>query len=251
MLSHHDSHSSGIVDPSSSSNDSDAPILPKVPKVRRSFLLPKSLSWMTSSKKNKALELSPERTAADSAMLSYSIFDTCGQDDNSLQGGVSLNGSTTFEESFGSASEESPIPSFVEIRNDDVDFRKNYFNDKTWWMVDLESLDTLPKQGATYLVACCMHNLKWTEAHTRRVLRAYKQFLLLHQEEEHDGLAPCSQVQLMWREHAMDEINYTPDCMQLCGRTVEYTGALSNLQKTNNALNTRFGEKVDETLWID
>ena len=215
---------------------------------RRSVRSFRSLSFR--SKKMKE----PEE---ESRKIDPSIFEASHKhdDDDSLHGGLSMTESTTFEESHAASSHEGQkIPEIVEIRIDGINSRLNYFNEKTWWLCDLDSLDTLPKQGASFLVALCMHNLGWKESHARRVLQAYKQFLILH-KEGYKNVAACEQVKEMWNQHVKDEVNYFPDCKQLVGHAVPYDGdgspSMTKIQYTRGVLKTRFGSKMDEGLWSE
>ena len=53
--------------------------------------------------------------------------------------------------------------------------RENDFNDKTWWMVDINPIggdDMSSRQGATPLVKRCMRTYGWDEVKARKVLNA-------------------------------------------------------------------------------
>src|SRR3569623_826367 len=54
--------------------------------------------------------------------------------------------------------------------------RSNLFTSSTWWRVDLDATPA-PPQGATPLVRRCMIAYGWSECRSRRVLKAYRQFL--------------------------------------------------------------------------
>ena len=65
--------------------------------------------------------------------------------------------------------------------------RENDFNEKTWWMVDINPIggeETSSRQGATPLVKRCMRTHGWDEVKTRKVLNAYRQFITLKKEYE-------------------------------------------------------------------
>ncbi len=140
--------------------------------------------------------------------------------------------------------------------------RENDFNDKTWWMVDINPIggeETSSRQGATALVKRCMRTYGWDEVKTRKVLNAYRQFITLKKEhEDWDAkiLSPCYLVDQMWHSHILDVLNYYHDMMLLCGRVVGHDpdGALDYVAKqkrdetTRKALQERFGS-YDEEVW--
>uniref|UniRef100_A0A7S2YJ45 Uncharacterized protein n=1 Tax=Entomoneis paludosa TaxID=265537 RepID=A0A7S2YJ45_9STRA len=147
--------------------------------------------------------------------------------------------------------------------------REEYFDQRTWWMVDLSlataggdaALDTLPNQGATPLVKRCMRNYAWDELHARRVLASYRQFLLLKIDQKDwraTKLSPCPHVELMWKEHICDMANYYQDCLLLCqGNMVHYNpdegedaaAQAKRAQKTRTSLQRKFGTLYDSDLW--
>mmetsp|Transcript_20242 Transcript_20242/g.42427 ORF Transcript_20242/g.42427 Transcript_20242/m.42427 type:complete len:304 (-) Transcript_20242:132-1043(-) len=133
--------------------------------------------------------------------------------------------------------------------------RREYFNTRTWWLVDFQSaLDpydddfeepeeeetaettttetplnkesSLDTQGATPLALRCMRAYEWDEAYTRRVMSAYRQFLWLKTDQQDwnaTRVSPCTPVNLMWKEHLVDLKNYYHDCMILCdGHVLNY-----------------------------
>lgn len=138
--------------------------------------------------------------------------------------------------------------------------RTNFFDNRWWWLVDLQCADA-PKQGATLIVARCMRKYGWDEAFCRRVLAGYKQFLTLKKEMEdwdEQELSPCHYVDLMWVEHLSDLNNYLHDCLLLCDRVVDRNPDLHLDQEgkhrrdmlTREALKKRFGDKsYDDELW--
>ncbi len=140
--------------------------------------------------------------------------------------------------------------------------RENDFNDKTWWMVDINPIggdDTSSRQGATPLVKRCMRTYGWDEVKTRKVLNAYRQFITLKKEsQDWDAkiLSPCYLVDQMWHCHILDVVNYCHDMMLLCGRLVGHDpdGALDYEAKqrrdetTRELLQERF-ESYDEDVW--
>jgi ubiquitin len=140
--------------------------------------------------------------------------------------------------------------------------RENDFNDKTWWMVDINPIggeDMSSRQGATALVKRCMRTYGWDEVKTRKVLNAYRQFITLKKEHEDwdaEILSPCYLVDQMWHSHILDVVNYCHDMMLLCGRVVGHApdGALDYAAKqqrdetTREALQERFGS-YDEEVW--
>mmetsp|Transcript_18045 Transcript_18045/g.23291 ORF Transcript_18045/g.23291 Transcript_18045/m.23291 type:complete len:224 (-) Transcript_18045:261-932(-) len=141
--------------------------------------------------------------------------------------------------------------------------REEFFDKRTWWMVDLACVeDEAPNQGATPLVARCMRVHLWDEEHARRVLTAYKQFLILKTERKDwygKELSPCADVERMWQLHIVDMSNYYHDCMLLCGHVINYNpdeavdeNAKSSHEKnTHVALKGKFGSKCDEDLWTN
>ena len=140
--------------------------------------------------------------------------------------------------------------------------RENDFNDKTWWMVDINPIggdDTSSSQGATPLVKRCMRTYGWDEVKTRKVLNAYRQFITLKKEsQDWDAkiLSPCYLVDQMWHCHILDVVNYCHDMMLLCGRVVGHDpdGALDYEAKqrrdetTRELLQEKFGS-YDEDVW--
>jgi hypothetical protein len=114
--------------------------------------------------------------------------------------------------------------------------RKNYFNDKTWWLVDTNPIggeEMMSRQGATPLVKRCMRTHGWNESKARKVLNAYRQFLSLKKEMKDWDLSPCYLVDQMWRSHILDVVNYCHDMMLLCGHVVGYNPdrALDHVEK--------------------
>ena len=137
--------------------------------------------------------------------------------------------------------------------------RENDFNDKTWWMVDINPIggEETSRQGATALVKRCMRTYGWDEMKTRKVLNAYRQFIILKKEsEDWDAqiLSPCFLVDQMWHCHVLDVVNYCHDMMLLCGRVVGHDpdGGLDFVAKqqrdntTRELLQERFGNYDDE-----
>ncbi len=141
--------------------------------------------------------------------------------------------------------------------------RENDFNDKTWWMVDINPIggeDMSSRQGATPLVKRCMRTYGWDEVKTRKVLNAYRQFITLKKEsQDWDAkiLSPCYLVDQMWHCHILDVVNYCHDMMLLCGRVVGHApdGALDYEAKqrrdetTRELLQKKFGSCYDEDVW--
>jgi hypothetical protein len=125
--------------------------------------------------------------------------------------------------------------------------RENDFNDKTWWMVDINPIggdDTSSRQGATALVKRCMRTYGWDEVKTRKVLNAHRQFITLKKEvQDWDAkiLSPCYLVHQMWHCHILDVVNYYHDMMLLCGRVVGHDpdGALDYVAKLQRDETTR------------
>ena len=140
--------------------------------------------------------------------------------------------------------------------------RENDFNDKTWWMVDINPIggdDMSSHQGDTPLVKRCMRTYGWDEVKTRKVLNAYRQFITLKKEsQDWDAkiLSPCYLVDQMWHCHILDVLNYCHDMMLLCGRVVghdpdgalDYEAKQKRDETTRQLLKERF-ENYDEDVW--
>ena len=137
--------------------------------------------------------------------------------------------------------------------------RENDFSAKTWWMVDLSPVEETSLQGASALVKRCMRTYSWDETKARKVLAAYRQFIILKKElKDWDAkiLSPCQLVDQMWHCHILDVVNYCHDMMLLCGYVVGHNpdGALDHVAKqerdeaTRASLKDRFGS-YDEELW--
>ena len=137
--------------------------------------------------------------------------------------------------------------------------RNNDFNAKTWWMVDLDPVEETSLQGASALVKRCMRTYGWDETKARKVLAAYRQFLVLKKELKDWNaqiLSPCYLVDQMWHSHILDVVNYCHDMMLLCGHVVGHNpdGALDFVGKherdetTIAALKEHFG-RYDEEVW--
>eukprot|EP00577_Skeletonema_sp_RCC1716_P011776 CAMPEP_0113397008 /NCGR_PEP_ID=MMETSP0013_2-20120614/14127_1 /TAXON_ID=2843 ORGANISM="Skeletonema costatum, Strain 1716" /NCGR_SAMPLE_ID=MMETSP0013_2 /ASSEMBLY_ACC=CAM_ASM_000158 /LENGTH=430 /DNA_ID=CAMNT_0000281515 /DNA_START=43 /DNA_END=1335 /DNA_ORIENTATION=- /assembly_acc=CAM_ASM_000158 len=137
--------------------------------------------------------------------------------------------------------------------------REDDFNEKTWWMVDLSPVEEASLQGASALVKRCMRTYSWDEAKARKVLAAYRQFIVLkknHQDWNAKILSPCYLVDQMWHCHILDVVNYCHDMMLLCGHVVGHNpdGALDAAAKnrrddtTRASLEEHFGS-YDEEVW--
>ena len=83
-----------------------------------------------------------------------------------------------------SSNTPSPGSSAGDAANIVVTPRENFFNADTWWMVDLSPVEGSPSQGqgATALVKRCMRTYGWDEANARKILAAYRQFIILKKE---------------------------------------------------------------------
>mmetsp|Transcript_24183 Transcript_24183/g.67050 ORF Transcript_24183/g.67050 Transcript_24183/m.67050 type:complete len:317 (-) Transcript_24183:252-1202(-) len=145
--------------------------------------------------------------------------------------------------------------------------REEHFSARTWFLVDLKvatagglATDSLPSQGATPLVARCMRNYNWDEYHSRRVLASYRHFLILKKERQDwagKELSPCPHVELMWKEHICDMINYWHDCQILCGHVLSYDPEdgqdpdehARRVKMTRQAMLQKFGTVYDQELW--
>jgi len=137
--------------------------------------------------------------------------------------------------------------------------REDAFNATTWWMVDLTPIGGSSPQGASALVKRCMRTHGWDEAKARKVLDAYRQFIILKknlQDWDANILSPCYLVDQMWHCHILDVVNYYHDMMLLCGRIVGHNpdGALDYVAKQKRDESTRasleeyFGS-YDEEVW--
>jgi len=137
--------------------------------------------------------------------------------------------------------------------------REDDFNERTWWMVDLTPIAGSSPQGASALVKRCMRTHGWDEAKARKVLDAYRQFMILKKElKDWDAeiLSPCYLVDQMWHCHILDVVNYCHDMMLLCGHVVGHNpdGALDAAGKqkrdetTRASLQGHFGS-YDEEVW--
>jgi hypothetical protein len=134
--------------------------------------------------------------------------------------------------------------------------RPSDFNETTWDIIDLEHRPHLT-QGATPLVARCMRVYNWPESQARKIVKAYRQFLVLKKIKEDwnaEILSPSAEVGLMWHQHILDVVNYSHDCMLLCGHVVGHNadgGVNDSAQAerrrlTRAALTEHFGaEAVD------
>ncbi len=149
-----------------------------------------------------------------------------------------------------------------DVANIVVTPRENLFNADTWWMVDLSPVEGSPSQGqgATALAKRCMRTYGWDEKQARKILAAYRQFLLLKKGlKDWDATvsSPCYLVDQMWHCHILDVANYCHDMMLLCGRLVGHNpdGALDHAAKqrrdeiTRTRLRERFGRNFDEDVW--
>ena len=138
--------------------------------------------------------------------------------------------------------------------------RENDFNAMTWWMVDLTPIGGSSSQGASALVKRCMRTYGWCEPIARRILAAYRQFIILKKEvKDWDAtiLYPCHLVEQMWHCHILDVVNYYHDMMLLCAHVVGHNpdDALDSVTKqmrvraTRASLVAHFGSH-DEAIWI-
>jgi hypothetical protein len=138
--------------------------------------------------------------------------------------------------------------------------RPSDFNETTWYMIDLEHRPHIT-QGATPLVARCMRVYHWPESKARKILKAYRQFLMLKKIKEDwntEILSPSAEVDLMWHQHILDVVNYSHDCMLLCGHVVGHNpdGGLDDSARaerreaTRAALEEHFGEEaIVDNIW--
>eukprot|EP00984_Skeletonema_dohrnii_P018538 scaffold8681_cov96-Skeletonema_dohrnii-CCMP3373.AAC.3 len=153
----------------------------------------------------------------------------------------------------GASKNASDTPNIVTTPREDA------FNATTWWMVDLTPIGGSSPQGASALVKRCMRTHGWDEAKARKVLDAYRQFIILKKElKDWDAniLSPCHLVDQMWHCHILDVVNYYHDMMLLCGHVVGHNpeGALDSAGKqkrddtTRASLIDHFG-RYDEEVW--
>ncbi len=139
--------------------------------------------------------------------------------------------------------------------------RENLFNETTWWMVDLTPIgdSSSQGQGASALVKRCMREYSWDETKARKVLAAYRQFIILKKElKDWDAniLSPCHLVDQMWHCHILDVVNYCHDMMMLCGHGVghnpdgalDYVGKKMRDEATRVSLLEYFG-RYDGEVW--
>ena len=137
--------------------------------------------------------------------------------------------------------------------------REDDFNETTWWMVDLNSIVEGSSQGASALVKRCMRTYGWDETKGRKVLAAYRQFIILKKELKDwnaEILSPCYLVDQMWHSHILDVVNYCHDMMLLCGHVVghnpdgalDFVGKQKRDETTLAALKEHFG-RYDEEVW--
>lgn len=150
----------------------------------------------------------------------------------------------------------------------DLGSRRTDFNERTWWMVDLESFQDAtrnsnnPQQGATGLVARCMRVYDWEEDNARKVLKGYRQFLSLKKElQDWDTtrLCPSPLVEKMWHQHILDTQNYHHDMILLCGQVVTHNpddeqvgdsfASGQRYQFTREEIQRHFSEAFDEDIW--
>jgi hypothetical protein len=97
----------------------------------------------------------------------------------------------------------------------------------------------------------------WDESKARKIFKAYRQFLVLKKIKEDwnaEILSPSAEVDLMWHQHILDVVNYSHDCMLLCGHVIGHNpdGGLDASARaerrrvTQAALTEHFGaEAVD------
>ncbi len=115
--------------------------------------------------------------------------------------------------------------------------RENDFSAKTWWMVDLSPVEETSLQGASALVKRCMRTYSWDETKARKILTAYRQFIILKKElKDWDSklLSPCQLVDQMWHCHILDVVNYCHD--------IHFVG-----HNPDGALDSAAKQKRDET----
>jgi len=147
----------------------------------------------------------------------------------------------------------------IDIPNIAMSSREDDFNERTWWMVDVTPIGGSSSQGASALVKRCMRTHGWDEAKARKVLIAYRQFMILKKElKDWDAniLSPCCLVDQMWHCHILDVVNYCHDMMLLCGHVIGHDpdGALDAVAKqkrddtTRASLQEHFGS-YDEEVW--
>jgi hypothetical protein len=78
-------------------------------------------------------------------------------------------------------------------------------------MIDLEHRPPIT-QGETPLVARYIRVYCWSESEARRILRVYRQFLVLKKikrDRNAEILPPSAEVDFMWYQHILDVINHS------------------------------------------
>jgi small ubiquitin-related modifier len=223
---------SEIQDRVSASNSSDVARAHTQQNVNRSTMENKKVS-PDSDGRSKRLAASDAKVSVDPGRLEKRIK------------------TATLDTGEASSSEEEKIFTQVSVFS-----RPSDFNATTWYMIDLEHRPRIT-QGATPLVARCMRVHHWPESKARKILKAYRQFLVLKKVKEDwnaEILSPSAEVDLMWHQHILDVVNYSHDCMLLCGHVIGHNpdGGLDDSARaerrrvTQAALTEHFGaEAVD------
>ena len=117
--------------------------------------------------------------------------------------------------------EEVPLHAFQHLMPRPVD---KSFTPEMWWIVDRQYRPKL-SQGATPIVVRCMRIYGWSEKYARRVLLGYRQFLSLKKTtKDWDGriLEPSKEIHRLWQQHILDVVNYTYDCILICGKMLSH-----------------------------
>jgi len=176
-----------------------------------------------------------------------------------------VGGSSKAKNQKGSDNTTTTVASVALNANDDliaISSRPTLFNEETWWMLDLDNTNIITtRQGATPLAARCQREYQWDETKCRKVLKAYRQFLLLKkhfQDWDATILSPSGPVDQMWHQHLLDVTHYCHDTIVLCGHVVGHNpdGALDAAMKTHRTKTTRdalvehFGSDFNMEMWL-
>lgn len=175
--------------------------------------------------KRKADEL--DQIPLPAILVHHNLIDGNGSGNGSANGNNNNNSNNvgnSGNNSIGNnhSSNDSVIFDDSEQQTIRITARKNEFNKEHFWLVDLHAEPSL-KQGATPLVRRCMKFYGWDELYCRRVLKAYRQFLLIKEKKKDWNavlLLPSVDVNEMWHQHILDVNNYIHDCMLLCGHVL-------------------------------
>ena len=71
----------------------------------------------------------------------------------------------------------------------------------------------------------CQEHYGWSKPETRRILKGYLEFLKIKknlQDWKGEILDPPPLIESMWQQHVLASAEYRQDCLEYCGRIVEY-----------------------------